>query len=100
MFLKSKKKHFKYFKLIIEWLHCVKLYINLKKCEFFRSELKYFRFIINKDRETNKPNRCDHLNDGRKTGGGIITTDVGWKWQNEAIRQFGKGTRSTNFTST
>ena len=49
MFSKLKEKYLEYLKLIIKYLHHAKLYANLKKCEFFKSELKYLRFIINKN---------------------------------------------------
>ena len=48
VFLKSKKKHYQHLQLIIECLQHAKLYANLKKCKFFKSEVKYLDFLINK----------------------------------------------------
>src|SRR5205814_9741349 len=49
VFLKSKKKHYQHLQLIIEHLQHTELYVNLKKCKFFKSEIKYFDFLINKN---------------------------------------------------
>src|SRR5947207_1516026 len=49
VFLKSKKKHYQHLQLIIKCLQHAKLYANLKKCEFFKSKIKYFDFLINKN---------------------------------------------------
>src|SRR5436190_17405700 len=49
VFLKSKKKHYQHLQLIIKHLQCAKLYANLKKCKFFKSEVKYLDFLINKN---------------------------------------------------
>ena len=48
-FFEVKKKHYQHLQLIIKHLQCVKLYANLKKCEFFKSEVKYLDFLVNKN---------------------------------------------------
>ena len=48
IFSKSEEKHHQHLNLIIEHLQQADLYANPKKCEFFKSELEYLRFIINK----------------------------------------------------
>src|SRR5436190_20849972 len=48
VFLKFKKEHYQYLQLIIEHLCHAKLYVNSKKCEFFKIEVKYFDFLVNK----------------------------------------------------
>src|SRR5436190_4277764 len=47
VFSKFKKEHYQYLQLIIKYLHCAELYINSKKCEFFKTEVKYFDFLVN-----------------------------------------------------
>src|SRR5437667_10153561 len=49
VFLKSKKKHYQHLQLIIKCLQCAELYVNLKKYEFFKSEIKYLDFLVNKN---------------------------------------------------
>src|SRR5436190_8599587 len=49
VFSKSKKKHYQHLQLIIEYLQHAELYANLKKCKFFKSEVKYLDFLINKN---------------------------------------------------
>src|SRR6266496_4980925 len=49
VFSKSKKKHYQHLQLIIKCLQHAELYINFKKCEFFKSEVKYLDFLINKN---------------------------------------------------
>src|SRR5436190_11016697 len=49
VFSKSKKKHYQHLQLIIKYLQHTKLYANFKKCEFFKSEVKYLDFLINKN---------------------------------------------------
>src|SRR5947207_11395958 len=49
VFLKSKKKHYQYLQLIIKHLQHTKLYANFKKYEFFKSEVEYFDFLVNKN---------------------------------------------------
>ena len=48
VFSKFKKEHYQHLQLIIECLYCTKLYVNLKKYEFFKTEVKYFDFLVNK----------------------------------------------------
>src|SRR5205809_5308784 len=49
VFLKSKKKHYQHLQLIIKHLQHVELYANFKKCKFFKLEVKYLDFLINKN---------------------------------------------------
>src|SRR5947207_14905553 len=49
VFSKSKKKHYQHLQLIIKYLQHAELYVNLKKYEFFKSEIKYLDFLINKN---------------------------------------------------
>ena len=49
IFSKSEKKHYQHLKLIIKCLQHAELYINLKKYEFFKAEIKYLDFLINKN---------------------------------------------------
>ena len=47
VFLKSEEEHYQHLQLIIECLHYAELYVNLKKYEFFKTEIEYFDFLIN-----------------------------------------------------
>ena len=47
VFLKFKKEHYQHLQLIIKHLHHTELYVNSKKCEFFKIEVKYLDFLIN-----------------------------------------------------
>ena len=47
VFLKFKKKHYQHLQLIIKCLHHAELYVNSKKCEFFKIKVKYFDFLVN-----------------------------------------------------
>src|SRR5438034_9387161 len=49
VFSKSKKKYYQHLQLIIKCLQHAELYVNLKKCEFFKSEVKYLDFLVNKN---------------------------------------------------
>ena len=49
VFLKLKKKHYQHLQLIIKYLQCTELYANFKKCKFFKSEIKYLDFLVNKN---------------------------------------------------
>ena len=49
VFSKSEKKHYQYLKLVIKYLQHAELYINFKKYEFFKAEIKYLNFFINKN---------------------------------------------------
>src|SRR5438034_5490480 len=48
VFSKSEEEYYQHLQLIIECLQHAKLYANLKKCKFFKSEVKYLDFLINK----------------------------------------------------
>src|SRR5437762_6990140 len=47
VFLKSEEEHYQHLQLIIKHLHHTKLYVNSKKYEFFKTEVKYFDFLVN-----------------------------------------------------
>src|SRR5437868_3222539 len=49
VFSKSEEEHYQHLQLIIKHLQHAELYANLKKCEFFKSEIKYLDFLINKN---------------------------------------------------
>src|SRR5438034_5573628 len=49
VFSKSKKKHYQHLQLIIEHLQHAELYVNLKKCKFFKLKVKYLDFLVNKN---------------------------------------------------
>src|SRR5947207_1666033 len=49
VFSKSEKEHYQHLQLIIKYLQHAELYANLKKYKFFKSEIKYFDFLINKN---------------------------------------------------
>ena len=47
VFSKFKKKHYQHLQLIIKHLCFTELYVNSKKCEFFKTEIKYLDFLVN-----------------------------------------------------
>src|SRR5438045_949766 len=49
IFSRTEEEHLQHLKLIIECLHCAKLYANPKKCEFFMPEVEYLSFLINRE---------------------------------------------------
>ena len=49
IFSHIEEEHQAYLELVIKHLHQMELYTNSKKCEFFKTELKYLKFIINKN---------------------------------------------------
>ena len=49
VFSKSEEKHYQYLQLIIKHLQHTKLYANFKKYKFFKTEIKYLDFLINKN---------------------------------------------------
>ena len=48
IFSKIEEEHYQYLELVIKHLWYAKLYINFKKCKFFKIELKYLDFLVNK----------------------------------------------------
>ena len=48
VFSKFKEKHYQHLQLVIKHLHCTELYVNSKKCKFFKIEVKYLDFLVNK----------------------------------------------------
>ena len=49
IFFKSEEEHYQHLELIIKCLQQAELYTNTKKCKFFKNELNYLDFIINKN---------------------------------------------------
>src|SRR5438034_9630711 len=49
VFSKSEEKHYQHLQLIIKYLQHTELYANFKKCKFFKSEIKYLDFLVNKN---------------------------------------------------
>ena len=49
IFLKSEKKYYQHLKLVIKCLWCTELYTNFKKYKFFKAEIKYLNFFVNKN---------------------------------------------------
>src|SRR5204863_8064070 len=49
VFSKFEEKHYQHLQLIIKHLQHAELYANLKKYKFFKSEIKYFDFLVNKN---------------------------------------------------
>jgi len=49
VFSKSEEEHYQHLQLIIECLWHAELYVNLKKYEFFKTEVEYLDFLINKN---------------------------------------------------
>ena len=49
VFSKSEEEHYQHLQLIIECLQHTELYANLKKYKFFKSEVKYLDFLVNKN---------------------------------------------------
>src|SRR6266496_3704399 len=47
VFSKFKEEHYQHLQLIIKHLHHAELYLNSKKYEFFKTEVKYFDFLVN-----------------------------------------------------
>src|SRR5207247_11223273 len=49
IFSRIKAEHLHHLKHVIKHLQHVKLYINSKKCKFFKTEVEYLDFVINKE---------------------------------------------------
>ncbi len=49
VFFKIKKEYYQYLELIIKCLWHAELYTNFKKYDFFKTEVKYLDFLINKN---------------------------------------------------
>ena len=48
IFFKSKKKHIKRVRFVLNKFRINKLYVNLEKCQFFVKEIKFLKFLMNK----------------------------------------------------
>src|SRR6266487_3991166 len=49
IFSKSEKEHYQHLELVIKHLQHAELYTNFKKCEFFKKEVEYLDFLVNKN---------------------------------------------------
>ena len=49
IFSRIEAEHLCYLKHMIECLQHIKLYVNSKKCEFFKTEVEYLDFVIDKE---------------------------------------------------
>src|SRR5205809_7668612 len=49
VFFKIKEEHYKHLELVIEYLQQAELYMNFKKYDFFKTEVKYLDFLVNKN---------------------------------------------------
>ena len=49
VFSQTEEKHLHHLKLVIEYLQHAELYANSKKCDFFKSEVEFLGFLVNKD---------------------------------------------------
>ena len=47
IFFKFEEKHYQHLELVIKYLQHAKLYVNLKKYEFFKIEVEYLDFLVN-----------------------------------------------------
>jgi len=47
IFSKFKEEHYQHLELVIKCLWHAELYVNLKKCEFFKIKVKYLGFLVN-----------------------------------------------------
>src|SRR5437762_11061931 len=47
VFSKFEEEYYQHLQLIIKCLYHTELYVNSKKCEFFKTEVKYLDFLIN-----------------------------------------------------
>ena len=63
VFSKSKEEHQQHLELIIERLRRAELYANPKKCEFFKPELEYLGFLVNKDGIKMDPERVKAISE-------------------------------------
>src|SRR5947207_9258771 len=49
VFFKSEEEHYQHLELVIKHLQHTELYVNFKKYKFFKTEVKYLDFLINKN---------------------------------------------------
>ena len=48
IFFKSEEEHYQHLELVIEHLQHIELYVNSKKYEFFKTEVKYLDFLVSR----------------------------------------------------
>ena len=48
IFSQSEKEHYEHLNAVLERLYRAELYANPKKCEFFKPEIEYLGFIVDK----------------------------------------------------
>ena len=65
VFSRTEEEHQAHLELVIERLRQVELYANPKKCEFFKTELEYLGFIIDKDGLRMDPARIQTISEWR-----------------------------------
>src|SRR6266516_5623732 len=61
VFSKSEEEHYQHLQLVIERLRRAELYANPKKCEFFKSEVEYLGFLVNKTSVRIDPTRVEAI---------------------------------------
>ena len=49
IFSRTEAEHFCHLKHVIKCFWCTELYVNLKKCKFFKTEVEYLDFVIDKE---------------------------------------------------
>ena len=65
IFSKSDEEHQKHLELVIERLQQAELYANPTKCEFFKTELEYLGFIVNRTGLRMDPARIETISEWR-----------------------------------
>jgi hypothetical protein len=63
IFSRSEKEHYEHLEAVIERLHRAELYANPKKCEFFKPELEYLGFLVNKQGVRMDPARIQTISE-------------------------------------
>ena len=66
IFSKSEEEHYEHLELVIECLWQAELYANLKKCDFFKPEIDFLGFIVNKDGLRMDPARVQTITEWRQ----------------------------------
>jgi transposase InsO family protein len=65
IFSKTEEEHYQHLELVIERLRRAELYANPKKCEFFKPEVEYLGFLVNKNGLRMDPSRVRTISDWR-----------------------------------
>ena len=61
IFSANEKEHMEHLELVIERLRRAELYANPKKCEFFKPEIEYLGFLVNKTGVRMDPARVEAI---------------------------------------